>query len=79
MLYMDFQGEICTKKKIYIFFFYKSETVKKFHFFFETKKLSLFFETKKLFFETNTRFNDLFYEKKEVSEETIFIFYFYFG
>ena len=40
---MDFQVEICTKKKKYIFFFYKSETVKNFHFFFETKKLSLFF------------------------------------
>ena len=28
---------------------------------------------------TDTRFIDLFYEKKEVSEETLFIFYFYFG
>ena len=72
MLYMDFQVEICTKKKYIYFFFYKSETVKNFHFFFETKKLSLFFET-------DTRFIDLFYEKKEVSEETAFIFYFYCG
>ena len=67
---MDFQVEICTKKNF--FFFYKSETVKNFHFFFETKNFHFFFET-------DTRFIDLFYEKKEVSEETAFIFYFYCG
>ena len=70
MLYMDFQVEICTKKKN-IYFFYKSETVKNFHFFLNQKTFT--------FFETDTRFIDLFYEKKEVSEETLFIFYFYFG
>ena len=58
---MDFQLEICTKKKK--IFFYKSETVKNFHF----------------FFETDTRFIDLFYENKEVSEETPLIFYFSVG
>ena len=74
--YLDFCPTSKKKIYIYIFFFYKSETVISFNFLMKPSKLSLGVTFVEECY-SDTRFIALFYVKNEVSTETMFIFIFY--